>query len=44
MDFLNGVQIPALGDDADVKVEGFSIKGLLNILIDFINKILKFEF
>ena len=41
---LDNIQIPVLGDDADVKVEGFSIKGILNVLIDFINKILKFEF
>ena len=41
---LDGFQIPTLGEDADVKVNGFSIKELLNILIEFINKILTFNF
>ena len=44
MDFLNGFELPKLGEDADVTVEGFSIKNLINILIDFINKIIAFEF
>ena len=41
---LDNFQIPTLGDDADVKVEGFSIKALLNEIIKFINKIIAFEF
>ena len=44
MDFLKDFEIPAIGEGSDVKVEGFSIKVLLNIIIDFINKIIKFEF
>lgn len=38
------IVIPSLGEDADVTVEGFSIKNLINIIIEFINKLLKFEF
>ena len=43
MDFLKDFQLPTLGDDADVKVEGFSIKGLINAIIEFINRILRNE-
>ena len=43
------IVIPSLGEDQDVEVKfddnGFvSLKELINILIDFINKLLKFEF
>ena len=41
---LNNIVIPSLGEDADVKVNGFSIKGILNVIIEFVNKLLKFEF
>lgn len=47
---LNEIVIPELGEDADVVVkdeEGtflFSLKNLINIIIDFINKLIKFEF
>ena len=41
---LNEIVIPSIGEDADVKVEGFSIKNILNIIIEFINKLIKFEF
>lgn len=41
---IKEIVIPELGDDADVKVEGLSIKNLINILIKFINKLIKFEF
>lgn len=43
---IDGIEIviPSLGDDADVKVEGFSIKNIINMIIDFINKLIKFEF
>lgn len=47
---LENIVIPELGEDADVIVkdeEGtflFSLKNLINILIEFINKIIKFEF
>ena len=44
MDFLKDFQLPTLGDDADVQVEGFSIKTIINAIIEFINKIIKFEF
>ena len=41
---IKEIVIPELGDDADGKDEGFSIKNLINILIEFINKLIKFEF
>lgn len=41
---IKDIVIPELGDDADVKVEGFSIKNIINIIIAFINKLIKFEF
>lgn len=47
---LDNFQIPTLGEDADVVVKNeeeglaISLKNLLNILIEFINKIIKFEF
>lgn len=44
MDFLKDFQIPTLGDDADVTVEGFSIKNIINAIIAFINKIFAAEF
>ena len=44
MDFFKDFQLPTLGDDADVEVEGFSIKTIINAIIAFINQILKFEF
>ena len=39
-------QVPALDKDVIVEVEeeSFSIKDLINLIIDFINKLLKFEF
>ena len=42
--FLDNFQLPTLGEDADVKVEGFSIKAIINAIIEFVNKIIKFEF
>lgn len=49
MDFLKDFEIPTLNDDQNVEVvpeegERFSLKNLINILIEFINKIIKFEF
>lgn len=46
---LDNFQIPELNDDQNVEIEKedgslLSIKNLLNILIAFINKIIKFEF
>lgn len=47
---LNEIVIPELGEDADVVVkdeEGtflFSLKNLINIIIEFINNLIKFEF
>ena len=43
MDFLKDFQLPTLGDDSDVTVDGFSIKGIINAIIEFINRILKNE-
>ena len=43
MDFLKNFAIPEL-DDEDVTVGGFSIKGIINAIIAFINKIIKAEF
>lgn len=39
-------QVPALENDVVIKVEEeqFSIKSLINLIIEFINKLLKFEF
>ena len=42
--FLKNFQLPTLGEDADVTVGGFSIKDIINEIIAFINKIIKFEF
>ena len=41
---IKDIVIPELKDDADVKVEGFSIKGIINAIIAFINNLIKFEF
>ena len=41
---IKDIVIPTLGDDADVTVEGFSIKAIINAIIEFINKLIKFEF
>lgn len=45
---LNEIVIPSLGEDADVVVSGedfsFSLKNLINLIIEFINKLIKFEF
>ena len=41
---IKDIVIPSLGDDADVKVEGLSIKGIINAIIAFINNLIKFEF
>ncbi len=45
---LDEIKIPSLGDDADVEIkteeEQFSIKALINLIIEFINKLIKFEF
>ena len=42
------IKIPALSEDQDVVVtvadKTFSIKGLIDLLINFINMIIKFEF
>ena len=45
-EMIDGIEIviPTLGDDADVTVDGYSIKNLINIIIEFINKLIKFEF
>jgi len=45
---LKDIVIPSLGEDQDVVVSGedfaFSLKNLINLIIDFINKLIKFEF
>ena len=41
---IKDIVIPSLGDDQDVAVNGFSIKNIINIIIEFINKLIKFEF
>lgn len=45
---INNIQLPGIGENAegvqDVLVGGYSIKEILNVIIEFINKILKFEF
>ena len=41
MDYMKGFEIPELGADADVKIDGLSIKGIINVLINFINLIIK---
>ena len=43
---IDGIEIviPTLGEEADVTVDGYSIKNLINIIIEFINKLIKFEF
>lgn len=47
---LENIVIPELGDDADVVVKNeeegiaISLKNLINIIIAFINKLIKFEF
>ncbi len=44
MDF----QLGYIGEDKDVEIkteeEQFSIKSLINLIIEFINKLIKFEF
>ena len=45
MDFLNGFELKA--PDVEVEVEGegiISLYDLLQIIVNFINKIIKFEF
>ena len=37
--FLKNFSIPEIGPEADVTVDGFSIKGILNLIIGFINLI-----
>lgn len=41
-------ELGLLGDDKDVEIkvedEQFSIKDLINLIIEFINKLIKFEF
>jgi hypothetical protein len=41
---IKEIVVPELGEDQDVTVEGFSIKNIINIIIAFINKLIKFEF
>ena len=41
---IKDIVIPEIGEGSDVKVEGFSIKELINIIIGFINKLIQFEF
>ena len=45
---LNEIVIPSLGEGQDVVVKGedfaFSLKNLINIIIEFLNKLIKFEF
>ncbi len=45
---IKDIVIPSLGDDADVVVSGedftFSLKNIINLIIEFINKLIKFEF
>ena len=38
------VVIPEIGEDTDVFFKGFSIKAILNVIIEFVNKLIKFEF
>ncbi len=45
---LENVVIPELNDDQNVEIkteeEIFSLKNLINLIIEFINKLIKFEF
>ena len=41
---IKDIEIPAIGEDKDVFVKGFSIKNIINLIIDFINNLIKFEF
>lgn len=46
---IDNIQIPTLNDDQNVEIvkeDGslLSIKNLINIIIEFINKLIKFEF
>lgn len=47
MEDLN-IVIPELGEDKDVEIktekEQFSLKDLINVIIAFINKLIRFEF
>ncbi len=45
---LDNFEIPVLNDDQNVEIkteeEIFSLKNLINLIIEFINKLIKFEF